>query len=65
MYEIDKGYSTFKLKLGISVKNNNNSGNGRRSGKDRRKTSPKQYFIGGGLERRNWKERRNYWYITM
>jgi len=64
--DVDKRYLTFKLKLKIcSKKNNNGSGNDRRSGKDRRQTSTKQYFLEGGIERRNWKERRNYWYMTM
>jgi hypothetical protein len=39
--------------------------NGRRSGKDRRKISTKEYFLKGGLERRSWKERRKSWYMTM
>ena len=38
--------------------------NDRRSGKDRREASSKKYFLEGGLERRSWKERRNYWYMT-
>ena len=40
-------------------------GNGRRSGKDRRKISTKKYFLEGGLERRSWRERRKNWYMTM
>lgn len=40
-------------------------GNGRRSGKDRRKISTKKYFLRGGLERRSWKDRRKSWYMTM
>lgn len=40
-------------------------GNGRRSGKDRRKISSKKYFLRGGLERRSWKDRRISWYMTM
>jgi hypothetical protein len=40
-------------------------GNGRRSGKDRRKISTKKYFLEGGLERRSGKERRKNWYMTM
>ena len=38
---------------------------GRRSGKDRRKKLTLRYFIKGGFERRSWKERRKYWYLTM
>ena len=61
-----KRYSVFKFKLRINKINPGfDSGNGRRSGNDRRKTSHKEYFLEGGLERRSWKERRKYWYITM
>ena len=39
--------------------------NDHRSGKDRRKISTKKYFLKGGLERRNWKDRRKDWYMTL
>ncbi len=42
-----------------------NSGNGRRSGEERRKGQSKKYFFDGGNERRSWTERRNPWYQTM
>lgn len=55
----DKRYSAIKLKLRIYNRNTIvGSGDGRRSGKDRRKISTKTYFLEGGLERRSWKERR-------
>ena len=38
---------------------------GRRSGEDRRKKSSREYFVKGGIERRSWKERRMYWYMTL
>ena len=61
----DKTYTTFKFKLKID-KRNNSLGfvEDCRSGKERRKTSNKKYFLEGGLERRSWKERRKYWYLT-
>jgi hypothetical protein len=37
----------------------------RRSGKDRRKTYKALYFLKGGIERRNWRERRYLWDMTM
>ena len=37
---------------------------GRRSGKDRRISYNHDYFLHGGIERRNWKERRFFWYMT-
>jgi len=60
-----KKYPTFKFKLKID-KRNSSVGfvKDRRSGKERRKTSHKKYFLEGGLERRSWKERRKYWYLT-
>jgi hypothetical protein len=39
--------------------------NDRRSGQDRRKCSNPNYLLNNGVERRSWKERRKYWYITM
>ncbi len=61
----DKRYSAFKFKLKIDKRNSSvGSVKDRRSGKDRRKTSHKKYFHEGGLERRSWKERRKYWYLT-
>jgi len=36
----------------------------RRSGKDRRRSYSRGYFLDGGIERRSWKERRYYWYMT-
>ena len=66
MDNTDNGYSTNKLKLRVNDKNDIvGSGKGRRSGKDRRKLSRKKYFIDGGLERRDWKERRKNWYIIL
>ena len=66
MDTIDKRYLKFKLKLGVSDKNTKNgSSKDRRSGKDRRKISSKKYFLEGGHEKRSWRERRNYWYMTM
>ena len=35
------------------------SGIDRRSGADRRKVHNLDYFLSGGIERRNWKERRS------
>ena len=65
MGHTDKRYSAFKFKLKINKRNHSlGSSNGRRSGKERRKTSHKKYFLEGGLERRSWKERRKYWYMT-
>ena len=50
-------------------KKNNNTVNAcrkdRRSGQDRRKSCDPHYFERCGLERRSWKERRYYWYMTM
>jgi len=40
-------------------------GRDRRSGQDRRKCSNPNYLLNKGVERRSWKERRKYWYITM
>jgi len=42
-----------------------NSNPDRRSGVDRRKSNNRDYFTLGGLERRNWHERRKLWYMTM
>jgi hypothetical protein len=65
MGHTNKRYSAFKYKLRINKRNPSvGSGNDRRSGKERRKTSLKKYFLEGGLERRSWKERRKYWYMT-
>jgi hypothetical protein len=36
----------------------------RRSGKDRRRYYSHDYFLHGGIERRSWKERRYFWYMT-
>jgi hypothetical protein len=36
----------------------------RRSGNDRRKIHSAAYFLNGGVERRTWKERRFFWYMT-
>jgi hypothetical protein len=36
----------------------------RRSGKDRRRSQSTDYFFHGGLERRSWRERRYFWYMT-
>jgi len=36
----------------------------RRCGWDRRKTYSAAYFLNGGVERRSWKERRFFWYMT-
>jgi hypothetical protein len=36
----------------------------RRCGKDRRKSYNRDYFLHGGVERRSWKERRYFWYMT-
>jgi hypothetical protein len=36
----------------------------RRSGADRRKVYSADYFLKGGVERRSWKERRFFWYMT-
>jgi hypothetical protein len=36
----------------------------RRSGNDRRKVYSSAYFLNGGVERRSWKERRFFWYMT-
>ena len=36
----------------------------RRSGYDRRKIYNAVYFLNGGVERRSWKERRFFWYMT-
>jgi hypothetical protein len=49
-------------------KNTNLSGRSsidRRSGTDRRKSYKALYFLKGGVERRNWKERRYLWNMTM
>jgi hypothetical protein len=40
-------------------------GTDRRSGQDRRKCSNPNYLLNNGVERRSWKERRKYWYMTM
>jgi hypothetical protein len=40
-------------------------GRDRRSGQDRRKCSNPDYLLNNGVERRSWKERRKYWYLTM
>jgi len=40
-------------------------GRDRRSGQDRRKCSNPNYLLNNGVERRSWKERRKYWYMTM
>jgi len=42
-----------------------NSKPDRRSGVDRRKSSDRNYFSLGGIERRSWHERRKLWYMTM
>ncbi len=60
----DKRNSAIKFRI-INENTIDGSGNGRRSGKDRRKISTKKYFLEGGLERRSWKERRKNWYMTM
>ena len=49
----------------IDKKIKDGSISGRRSGNDRRKKLTLKYFIKGGFERRSWKERRKYWYLTM
>lgn len=36
----------------------------RRLNQDRRNSLNKSYFLSGGRERRNWKERRFIWYMT-
>jgi hypothetical protein len=36
----------------------------RRSGYDRRIIYNAAYFLNGGVERRSWKERRFFWYMT-
>jgi len=36
----------------------------RRSGKDRRRSNSRDYFLHGGIERRSWRERRYCWYMT-
>ena len=59
-----KKKSAIKFRI-INENTIDNLGNGRRSGMDRRNTSPKKYFLEGGFERRSWKERRKNWYITM
>lgn len=41
------------------------SGQDRRSGNDRRKSSIRNFLLNGCIERRNWKERRFLWYMTM
>ena len=65
MDDIEDRYSSFKLTIRLSKKNTKDgSGNDRRCGKDRREKSTKKYFLRGGFERRSWKERRNYWYMT-
>lgn len=38
---------------------------GRRSHQDRRKPLNKSYFLSGGKEKRNGKERRFIWYMTQ
>jgi hypothetical protein len=60
----NKKYLPIKFRI-INQNTIDRSGNGRRSGKDRRKISIKKYFLEGGLERRSWKERRKNWYIIM
>jgi hypothetical protein len=64
MTKRDKRYSTLKFRI-INENTIDGFGNGRRSGKDRRKISTKKYFFEGGLERRSWKERRKNWFMTM
>ena len=65
MSHIDKRYAAFKFKLIINKRNLGACfSNGRRSGKERRKTTHRKYFLEGGFERRSWKERRKYWYMT-
>ena len=65
MDNIENRYSNCKIKIRLSSRNTKDgSGNDRRSGKDRRKKSTKKYFLKGGFERRSWKERRSYWYMT-
>lgn len=65
MSHIDKRYAAFKFKLIINKRNlGDYYCNGRRSGKERRKTSHKKYFLEDGIERRSWNERRKYWYMT-
>ena len=54
MSHIDKRYAAFKFKLIINKRDfGNYSCNGRRSGKERRKTSHKKYFLEDGIERRS------------
>jgi hypothetical protein len=48
----------------FNKKNNSDSGEDRRSSKDRRKTLVKKYFLKNGQERRSWAERRCLWYMT-
>ena len=66
---MDSGFVKFptekeeNLIIDKNVKDGSNCG--RRSGKDRRKKLTLKYFIKGGFERRSWKERRKYWYLTL
>ena len=57
-------YSPIKFRI-INENTIDGFGNGRRSGKDRRKVATKEYFLKGGLERRSWQERRKNWYMAM
>jgi hypothetical protein len=59
-----KSLDKFKLKS-LDRNTIGGSGNGRRSGKERRKSQSKKYFLNGGDERRSWIERRHLWYQTM
>jgi hypothetical protein len=49
----------------ITKKISDGSSRDRRSGHDRRKCLNPKYFLENGCERRSWKERRKYWYMTM
>lgn len=62
----NKKESSHKFKLRWQNKGAiGNSGQGRRSGDERRKGQSKKYFSDGGIERRSWMERRKLWYQTF
>lgn len=57
-----------RLHQNKKLSNNNKHPRGptadRRSGNDRRKIYNAVHFLNGGTERRSWKERRFFWYMT-
>lgn len=64
-HDSEKNAYSYRCKLKEKVgKSVNRSSIDRRSGHDRRKSYSTNYFNMGGVERRNWKERRYLWFMT-